>query len=191
MLVSWAVLLCLFRSSRANVRPSDWLLIAVFTWALWYRIRMSVWYAYVFGYVIAPHIADLVERRWPRESGPPQIVKSLLGRTFIHTLACGLLVWVGFALSPSFGLIVGRPARTPARVHHQKTPLGVTEFLRDHPPAGQVLNPQWWGDWMVASGPEGAQAVCHDKFHPCRSQACVGRLSPNVAGRLQLGAWLG
>lgn len=157
MLVSWGLLLLLLRCSRKRVRPADVLLIAVFTAAVWFRVRNSVWYAYVYGIVIAPHLADLVSRKWPAKAAdqPPVIDKRLFGRTYIHTLACALLLWIGLALSPIFTSTVGGSPRTPEQLHDRRTPLGVTAFLRQHPPAQEVYAPQWWGGWLVWDGPPG------------------------------------
>jgi hypothetical protein len=27
-----------------------------------------------------------------------------------------------------------------------------TAWLREHPPQGQIFNPQWWGDWILRDG---------------------------------------
>lgn len=164
--VSWVMLLFVLRHSRVVVRPVHVLLLGVFSVGVWFNVRISLWYAFVFGYVIVPHLAELLGRKWPRRVAPAQRVdgdeattirKSVFGRTYIHTLVCALLVWCGFAFSPIARPVLGGKPRAPDQLYLEQTPLAVTEFLRAHPPAGRVYNPQWWGDWMLRSGPPGLQ----------------------------------
>jgi hypothetical protein len=161
LLASLVLLVFAVRHSRVVFRPAHVLLLAVFAVALVLNVRISVWYAYVFGFVMVPHLAELIGRKWPRPAAVPddEIVLGggVFGRSYIHTLVCVLLVWCGFALAPSAQPVLGGPERGPQRLYNKDTPLGATAFLREHPPRGQVWNSQMWGDWLLYDGPPGVQ----------------------------------
>jgi len=159
---SLVLMLFAFRHSRVVIRPAHVLLLAVFAFATVYSVRMSVWYAFVFGYVFLPHLAELVGRFLPAKPRPANVEAielggGVFGRTYIHTLVCGLLIWCGFAFSPVAQPVLGGPAREPERLYRQETPLAVTEYLRKNPPSGLIWNPQWWGDWLLLRGPDELQ----------------------------------
>jgi hypothetical protein len=157
LLASLVVLVFTVRHSRVAIRPAHVLLLAVFSIALLFNVRISVWYAFVFGYVLVPHFAELIGRKWPKPAAVPDeevvLGGGVFGRSYIHTLFCGLLLWVGFALSPSATPLLGGSPRSPERLYDRRTPLGVAAFLREHPPRGQVWNSQMWGDWLLLDGP--------------------------------------
>lgn len=148
---SWIVLLVVLRHSRVRMRPADVLLLAVFTLATVLRVRMQTWYGPVLAIVLAPHFVDLAERwtsNWQRQESP---------RSFANTLISGLIIWVSFAFSPLSQTVLGGDSRSSEQVHGRATPLALTEWLHEHPPQGRIANPQWWGDWLVESGPPGLQ----------------------------------
>ena len=162
---SWMMMLVVLRHSRAKMKPSDILLLAVFTLAICLRVRMITWYAPIVILVLMPHIADVVKQLqayWFRNAAISKTAVSLepaplTAGSFRYTLLCGLVVWVCFAFSPiSRPVLSGKP-RSTDHVYGNMTPLGVTKYLREHPPQGQIANPQWWGDWLVWDGPPDLQ----------------------------------
>eukprot|EP00913_Durusdinium_trenchii_P028283 g26511.t1 len=163
--LSLIIMLFVFRHSRVRIRPAHILMLSIFAAALVFNVRMSNWYAFTFGIVIIPHLAELLGRRWPvvkreiavDEHGEEEeyVPGGIWGHTYIHTLVCGLFLWCGFALSPVSQPILGGPAPPRERRLNRDTPIGVTNYFREHPPSGQIWNPQWWGDWLVWDGPEG------------------------------------
>lgn len=161
LMFSVALMLVLFRHSRVRIRPADVLILGMLALAVWFSIRMSVWYAYAFGLIITPHIAELVGRKWPVQRGIASenemlIDKRVFGRTYIHTLVCVVLLWMGFGLAPiSFSVLGGERKN----IYDKGTPTAVTEFLREHPPEGQLYNPQYWGDWLAWDGPENLKVM--------------------------------
>jgi len=186
---SVAILLVVWRHSRRRIPVAHVLLLLVFAVAAVLRIRMLGWYAPVFGLVIAPHVAELVGRRWPRrleeraevasataasditsatdeEDGDGEETTPLpVGRSWKYSLVCLLLVWCAFALSPISSSVLGSKPRTPQQVYDSSTPLALTEYLRNNPPQGQVFNPQQWGDWIVWDGPPGIQPFVTSNIH--------------------------
>jgi len=145
--VSWFVLAVLLRHSRVKFRTADVLMLGLFTFAVVLRVRMQTWYGPVFAVVLAPHIRDVLSRvKWPA-------LPALHVRSIHASLVAVLVVWMGFAFSPLGNNLLGSQPRAPEELYSEATPLKLTRWLREHPPQGQIMNPQWWGDWLVEHGP--------------------------------------
>lgn len=163
---SWVLMLVVLRHSPVRMRPRDVLLLAVFNFVLISSVRMMNWYAVVYVYVMAPHLAAvagrlrLAERLAPLatgEDGERTPVGYVFGKSYVHTATCALLLWCAFALTPVADPVLGGQPTPPEKLYSEMTPRGVSQFLSENPPEGQVWNPQWWGDWLVWDGPEGIQ----------------------------------
>lgn len=161
MACSWVLMIVLFRHSRARVAASDVLLLAAFSIATCMRVRMISWYAPATMLVLAPHVADIVRRLAAANSLEPlrEACQPLFERSFRYTLLSGLMVWIAFAFSPISRPVLGGKPRQSRQIYSQETPLGVTEYLRKHPPQGMVAAPQWWSDWLVWDGPKSLQVL--------------------------------
>jgi hypothetical protein len=94
--------------------------------------------------------SNVVSTQLPAKAG-------LFGPTYIHTVVCALIVWYGIAFSPSGNQILGGKPTPDDKLYSKMTPRELTRFLRESPPAGQIWNPQWWGDWLVWDGPPNLQ----------------------------------
>jgi hypothetical protein len=164
--LSIVLLLVLWRVSRAPVSAVQVLLLALFCFASLKSVRMIGWYAPVFAWVVMPHLGDLWTRwRIAPSDAPAEPVQPVAadgeaeyelppGRSFHFTLICGLLLWMGFAFSPVYTLVMGGKSRTEAQLFDkQSSPLKVAEYLAKNPPQGQVFQPQHWGDWLVRRVP--------------------------------------
>lgn len=149
---SWALFVLLLRHSRASISVGDVFLMALLAVAVSARVRMVAWYAPVVMWVLAPHLADVLNRvefdRLRHELFP-----LLQLRSFRWTGVIGLLAWVTICFSPISQAFLGGKVRDDRHLYSKDTPLGVTKFLREHPPRGLVCGPQWWGDWLVWQGP--------------------------------------
>lgn len=159
--LSWVLLLVVLRHSRARVAVSDVLVLGVFSLAVCLRVRMISWYAPSLMVVLAPHVAEICSRLKVTQQGERfvRLTEPLYRRSFRLTLIAGLMVWVTFAFSPISRPVLGGKPRPQDRLYSNDTPLGVTEWLREHPPQGMVANPQWWGDWIVWDGPAGIEVM--------------------------------
>lgn len=144
---SWIVLAILLRFSRASFRSADVMMLSVFCLATVMRVRMQNWYAPVFAVVMAPHIADVARQLIPQSQSEDT-------RAPMNTCFALFVIWICFAISPASTPILGGDDRPADKLFGKASPVELTEFLRSHSPGGQVLNPQWWGDWLAAFGPK-------------------------------------
>jgi len=150
MAASWVLTAVVLRLSRRRMSGVEVLLLLVFNSAVCARVRMIAWYAPVVMWTLAPHIEDIVQRWFANRSDWCQRVTSRLTALSPRWAAVSvLLVWTTFALSPVSRPILGGKPRPPQQVFSHDTPLGVTTYLQQHPPAGMVAAPQWWGDWLT------------------------------------------
>lgn len=157
--LSIVILLVLMRFSRRRVQPFQILVIALLAYSVTSSVRMIWWYAVVFAYAMAPHLQEVVDRAWPRErfwkpTDETNLRALLRKRSYLWTALSIVLLWYGFALSPIATPLLGGTPRTADQLYSQETPLELTEFLHEHPPQQPIWNPQWWGDWLAARGPE-------------------------------------
>ncbi|MFW6124850.1 MAG: hypothetical protein ACOC46_01770 [Pirellulales bacterium] len=158
--MSWAILAAVLRHSRLAVRPRDVLLLAAFSVAVFARADGIGTYAVVFAVAMAPHFGQLVSKagtwslgRAERRGGAGHPA----GPRWLYTLACGLVVWVAFALSGWSRPVLGGPARPAEQLYGKGFPLALAEHLRAEPPEGLVFNPFAWGGWLADHGPAGVQ----------------------------------
>jgi len=161
MLFSWALLLVVFRHSRARVAASDIVLLSVFVLATCLRVRMIQWYGPSLLLVLAPHIQDILARLvpWAKDREFGETIEWLETRSFRQTLITALMVWVAFCFSPASRPLLGGKPREDRHIYSADTPRELTEFLRKHPPRGAIANPQWWGDWLAYAGPPDLQVL--------------------------------
>lgn len=162
--LSWVVLLAVWRHSRRPVHPREVLLLAFFGAAAVWQIRMLAWYAPIFALVTVPHLGEIADRRWPRTaaaSGVPQLGTA----KWTYTLCCLVLIWIAFVLSNLSQPILDGDSRTPEQLYSRYTPRGASAYLRENPPSGQIWNPQWWGDWLSWDGPEGLKPFVTTQLH--------------------------
>lgn len=169
--LSLVLLLVVWRHSRRTIRPREVILLAIFATAAVTQIRMLSWYAPIFALVVVPHLGDIVQRLWPfREDhkispATSQPAPGVASTAWRYSLCCVLILWISFALSGLSQPILGGAPREPERLYGRYTPRGVTEFLRENPPQGQIWNPQWWGDWLAWDGPPGLQPFVTTMLH--------------------------
>lgn len=156
---SLACWMFLLRHSRVPVTPAQVLLIGGFALLVLLRVRMIAWYSMIFVYVVAPHVAEVTSRcrTWLRSLDLPHMVLGWTGPSFRYTAVSLLLVWLAFVFSPASTPLFGGKPRTDRHLYSHDTPLALTKYLNEHPPVGQIMNPQWWGDWLAFKGPKDLQ----------------------------------
>jgi len=71
---------------------------------------------------------------------------------FSFTLVCGLIIWVGFSLSPIGTMVLAGKRRPPEQLYSSNTPLGATKFLKENRPEKTVWTPKYWADHLQVQG---------------------------------------
>ena len=100
---SWAFLFVISRLSQHRVRPVEVILLGGFSVGVLQTGRMIAWYVPIYVFVIMPHVAEIVSRRWP--ASPPVVFDPVNldalppGRSLRYTLFCAATIWAALALS--------------------------------------------------------------------------------------------
>jgi hypothetical protein len=172
----WVLTMVLFRHSSVPIRARDTLILSVASIAVMGNGLLIWWFAPLALFVIVPHAADLLGQKSSspanhpsqtndvrsRESAPSSLEQSPARPfQFIFTLACGLMVWLSFALSPVSTPVLGGTPRPMEKLHNRQTPFAVSQYLRQTPPDKLVWAPLHWGDWLVWDGPAGLQVFAN------------------------------
>lgn len=172
MAASWFLTAVVLRHSHRRMTGTEVLLLLVFNLAVCARVRMIAWYAPVLLWALAPHMQDIAQRWFAHRSGPLHWTTKLNALSPRWAAVAVLLVWMTFALSPISRPILGGKRRPPQQVFSHDTPLGVTQYLQQHPPAGMVAAPQWWGDWLTRHS--------HAKWHVMATTNAIHLLPQQV-----------
>lgn len=155
--MAWVLMLGLYRHSRERVRTADVLRIGLLSLAVIVGVRMIGWFSIIFVYAMVNHLANVIPKSQPVYLKPGAEEKKAVSfwarRSLVMTSVCVLVLWFGFAFSNIATPLFGGKPRDLNKIYSEGTPRKLTEFLRAHPPQGQVWNPQWWGDWLVWDGP--------------------------------------
>lgn len=156
-------LMFLYRLTPRRITATEvLLLIGTGAAALW-ASRMIVWWGPVAAYYFALHGHAVIKRFRRKRIEPDPAPRS--GTWAVVSLG---LAWICFAYTP-FGttLLHGRQGELERSVS-KGTPLGVTAYLREHPPRGLVFNTYEWGDYLLWAGPKQMQVfvATHVQFLP-------------------------
>ena len=135
-------------------RPAatEWLLLAVFTFAVLTRQRMVTWYAPVAVLVLVPVFMKCCRSIESKEIYIRMNAR-LDRRSSISAVMSLLFVWLAFTFTPISRPMLGGRARSAEQLFSGRTPLGVTQALQKLKLPNPVANPQWWGDWLSWAGP--------------------------------------
>ena len=123
---SWAILFVISRLSQRRVRPVEVILLGGFSVGVLQTGRMIAWYVPVYVFVIMPHVAEIVSRRWP--ASPPVVFDPVnldalpSGRSFRYTLFCAATIWAALALSHLTDGLLGAEPRPASSLYHRDTP---------------------------------------------------------------------
>lgn len=161
--VACVVLAFAWRHSRRTVAPADVLMLVVFGLGAVLQIRMTGWFAFVWGIALAPHLADLIARQpWRRptlhaaEAATDDDSVDFEPRpvSYRYTLGCISLLWITFAFTTFSRPLLGGALRSAEALYGESTPLRVSQWLATQPLDGQAFNPSHWGDWLGRTVPQ-------------------------------------
>jgi len=170
----------LLRWSPRRISTLEILLTLVFGLASLWAIRMLVWWALTWPWVVAPHAAAtwLPRRREPVETDPARGVKRLLYGAIIVFLA---LWW-----SPStFGLVTGH-RRAAESILSSGTPHAMACRIREMGLSGRVFAPMDWADYIIFQTDEAIRPLIFSHVHLTHSSVLRDYMHIYTAGE----AWL-
>lgn len=159
------VLFLIYRMSPRRVTCGEVLALTTFGLAGLWTSRMINWWAPLAAYYVGLHLAAISWKNFNRPLETPR-------RTGLNSVLAVGLVWVFFAYTPFGVTLLHGQSKDPAVAAKkfrnsvsQETPLGVTSYLREHPPVGLVFNTYEWGDYLTWAGPPGLQVFLNSHAH--------------------------
>ena len=171
----------LLRFSPRRFRLYEVILLLGFGFAALGALRMLAWWAIVWPWIVAPHVAAVWEQRKQFAVTPPDVRP-----TTMRTLIAMAVLFLTLVWSPAtHGFIVGRP-RPEALAVDTHTPLLVAEEIAKRGLTGRIFSPLDWADYIVWKSHDRVQPLVHSHVHLATTEAWddYQRL---VSGRLE---WL-
>ena len=151
-------LVWLLRMSRRPIAGTEGILLAVFGVASLPHTVSILWWWLLVPFLYLPHVGVLLDRYWPRT-----VHASI--RSFKNTIVAIAMAWIAFACSAPGSAMIHNKPRSIENVMSRSTPIETSEYLRQHPPTGQIFNPVDWGDWLVWHGPADLKCLVTSEIH--------------------------
>ncbi len=160
----------LLRWSPRRIWAHEVLLMLVFGLAGLMAIRMLVWWALAWPWVVAPHAAAcwvLYRRSEPSEATDEERRPAATPQ---RTLLAAAVIFATFWWSPpAFGLISGR-ARPAERVLSADTPQAVSDEFTRRQLTGRFFSPIDWADYLIWRNPDGLEPLVYSHVHLTSSE---------------------
>lgn len=154
------LLIVLYRYTPRRVSAVEPLLLFGLGGAMLWTSRMIVWWSPVAAYYAVLH-GGAVLRQWRRV---PYDRETSPSKSLWAVLSIGM-VWIAFAYTP-FGMHTLHGQNIdPEKQFSSLTPYAAAEYLREHPPRGQVFNTLQFGDYLVWNGPDDLQPFVTSHAH--------------------------
>lgn len=153
-------LMLLYRFTPRRVAAWEPLVLIGLGCATLLSARFALWWGPVAAYTATLHIHAALRKwlPWRGELAPSPIN----GKWSIVSLG---LVWIFFAYSPLGMRLVHGKEPNIAKAVSSMTPVGIAEWLNEHPPQGLVFNPYEWGDFLQWAGPPGLPLFLNSHAH--------------------------
>ena len=150
----------LLRFSPRRFRVHEVLFLLGFGFAALGALRMLTWWAIVWPWIVAPHVAAIWEQR------KTSLFSSHDFRpTTMRTLIAMAVVFLTLAWSPAtHGFIVGHP-RPEALAVDARTPVLVAEEIAKRGLTGRFFAPLDWADYLVWKSHGRVQPLVHSHVH--------------------------
>jgi hypothetical protein len=151
-----------------RVSATEVLLLACFGLVALTAIRMLVWWALVWPWIMAPHAAAVLTR-WRGTDVAPDCGKSeesdapaeAIQRLVFAVVLVGLVVWWS---PPTRALCVGR-GRPDAQVLSNDTPRELADWMQAHRISGRIFAPMDWADYLVWRNGPAIEPMVHSHVH--------------------------
>ncbi|AMV16296.1 hypothetical protein [Planctomyces sp. SH-PL14] len=155
-------LMWLYRQTPRRVSTSEILLLfGLGLWSLW-TARMICWWAPVAAYFGGLHLAALSQRWFRESSGRPAAgiwTVTALSMAFFVVMLTPSGIGATQAFKKSLGMKLVEPDAKKQEIQFRNavspvTPVLAVEYLKKHPPKGQVYNSFEYGDYLNWAMPE-------------------------------------
>lgn len=140
----WMVILLIvvLAMSRRRANPTEWLVLAVFTYLGFDAARNIGLFAVAAAPVLARHLEDVLQpirARMKGERQVPENIARLLNLVILVVVAFGALVRVATQL----------PRSVNQAAIAETMPVGAVDFIQDHTPPGPLFNSYNWGGYVL------------------------------------------
>ena len=161
-LASMVVTAILLRWSPRRISTLEILLTLVFGLASLWAIRMLVWWALAWPWVVAPHAAAVWlphrrDRHQPAENDPVRGAKRLI----YGAIAVFLAIWWSPA---TFGLMTGH-RRAEESILASGTPHTIACRFRELELSGRIFTPMDWADYIIFQTDQAARPLVFTHVH--------------------------
>jgi hypothetical protein len=147
------------RMTPRRIRAAEILPVIVLGGLALWSARMLIWWTPLATLCLIRH-AHAAWRHWK-----PIRRLATNPRSGRWSVVAAGLVWIFFASTP-FGLLAMQSRAIEFRKSvSSQTPVAAVEYLRAHPPAGQVFNTFEWGDYLLWAGPAGTRVFLTSHAH--------------------------
>jgi len=155
----------LLRWSPRRIWVTEVLLILLFGLGALLAIRMLIWWALVWPWVVAPHAAAtwLLYRRVElvESSDEPHEPDTAPGRTLlVVAIVFATVLWS----PPTFGLITGR-CRPEESILSTDTPREMAEQVARRHLTGRIFTPMDWADYLLWRNPGAIEPLVYSHVH--------------------------
>lgn len=155
----------LLRRSRRPISATEILVATVFGTLALSAIRMLIWWALVWPWVVAPHAAaasrrrseDSAVREGQTHQEPAEAVQRLL---FAGLIVAGVIWWA----PPTHALCSGR-ARQDESILSSDTPEKLAAWIQSHRIEGRIFAPMDWADYLVWRTHGAVEPLVHSHVH--------------------------
>ncbi|MCG8584832.1 MAG: hypothetical protein MI757_08995 [Pirellulales bacterium] len=155
---SLAITAVLLRRSSRTIQPHKCLLLAVLAIGTLMAIRMLVWWAIVWPWVVAPHCAACCVSLRDYKVDRPIV-------TPVYTLIATVALLLALVWSPaSYALITGE-SRPATEALTDETPTFLANEVNRLKLAGRALVPMQWGDYLAFESAGRLQPIVHSHVH--------------------------
>jgi hypothetical protein len=172
-------LLGLYTLTPRRISATEILLLIGLGGAMLAASRMIVWWGPLAAFYVSLH-ASAVAQHWRHANWALAPGIQSAGGIFprlrvawaawsTRWVSAGVLLVVAVCallLTPLGDGLFAQILRMDRRQHFSAaTPLDATDYLRAHPPRGQIFNPMEWGDYLLWAGPPGLEVFAASHAH--------------------------
>lgn len=154
------LLACLYRWTPRRVAAWEPLLLCGLGLGTLWSARFGVWWGLFAGYLIVLHLHAALRKWVPWQPALSESPKN--GKWSVVTLG---LAWIFFAYSPLGMRLLHHKDPVLEKTVSSQTPVGLVNWLNEHPPQGLVFNPYEWGDYLQWAGPSDLQVFLNSHAH--------------------------